>query len=544
MIVVIAMSVLCHHVAIGHQESSNQKSTAVISGRVLAGDTGRPLASTPLQLLPEFEEATILNARTDANGTYVFPDVRPGTYQLKISRAPRHVALGYGQRIGTEPGQFISVGPGQKFIADFSLPRLSALEGYVYDEFGDPAVNIRVTLFESRFVYGLYRLLRTSVPLEATTDDKGYYRIIRVPPGTYFVGALAGVFGEPGDVTSLAPSFYPGGRGLSTARPVTITANQDITGISFGMDAAKLATITGRVIDVDGRPSQCSQVSLLTSERDREMPLLSSTISCDGDGDFQFDRVPTGKYILQSRASTKEEREPHFGWTPVTIDGQRVSGITIRLSAGTNVRGHVVFDGPEAKRPMPSQVSLAAQQYGFDSTPAVRVGRLVQPDEDWNFQMRGLAGRRLLTVVSQSVAWIPLQIMMDGEDVSDVPIEFSSGTKDVEVHLSADSYTLTGEVLDADGQRSAAYSVVVFPADSAKWRHKSRLVHVVRSDQRGRFELRMLPIPEDYLAVALPYPVGPQLLEPSFFEGLQPLAVRVRVQGAGRRDIKLRLLSR
>ena len=78
---------------------------AVIRGRVLAAETGRPLGKARVRLVgPEVREG--LNVRTDAEGRFEFKELPAGRFQLTASKAG-YVQLQYGQLRAFEIGKSI-----------------------------------------------------------------------------------------------------------------------------------------------------------------------------------------------------------------------------------------------------------------------------------------------------------------------------------------------------------------------------------------------------------------------------------------------------
>jgi len=81
---------------------------------------------------------------------------------------------------------------------------------------------------------------------------------------------------------------------------------------------------------------------------------------------------------------------------------------------------------------------------------------------------------------------------------------------------------VSADVLDRRGRPLPNYSVVVFPADPARWLFSSRTIREERTDSDGRFRIDGLP-PGHYRAVAVPA-LG--------YGTVQDSAVLERLQGA------------
>src|SRR5216684_1250215 len=111
--------------------------TAVVRGRVLAGDTGRPLRRARITASAPELDGEPRNTSTDADGRYEFIDLPAGRYTLRVVRGG-YLSLVYGQRRPREQGKPLQLLDKQTIEhADFALPRMSVISGRVLDETGD-----------------------------------------------------------------------------------------------------------------------------------------------------------------------------------------------------------------------------------------------------------------------------------------------------------------------------------------------------------------------------------------------------------------------
>lgn len=126
-----------------------------------------PLENAIVRLMgPGFMRET----RTEADGSYLFANVRPGTYRMAAAKegfAPQQVT--------------VNVGPGQSVTQDFTLqpmpPPPGAFAGLVLGQHGGqqmPLPGAIVTLFD-----------QGEVVRRVQTDRMGRFNMPNVPPGTY-----------------------------------------------------------------------------------------------------------------------------------------------------------------------------------------------------------------------------------------------------------------------------------------------------------------------------------------------------------------------
>src|SRR5215472_13696135 len=159
--------------------------TAVLRGRIVAGDTGSPVRRAQVRISgPDIGSKTAL---TDNQGRYEFKDLPAGRFNVSASKSG-YVTMQFGQSRPFEPGRPIDLVDAQVLEkADVSLPRGSVLAGRVVDEAGEPVAEADVNAMRMQFQNGRRRLVPSG--RNATTNDLGQFRIYGLPPGEYYVSA-------------------------------------------------------------------------------------------------------------------------------------------------------------------------------------------------------------------------------------------------------------------------------------------------------------------------------------------------------------------
>ena len=108
-----------------------QAGTAVIRGRVVAADGGRPLRRVQIRFAaPELSGAQGRTTSTDEDGRYEMTALPAGRYTVTATRAG-FLALRFGQRRPREQGKPVDLRDGQMVDAiDFALPKMSVISGH------------------------------------------------------------------------------------------------------------------------------------------------------------------------------------------------------------------------------------------------------------------------------------------------------------------------------------------------------------------------------------------------------------------------------
>lgn len=148
-----------------------------VIGQVIDARTSEPIAEVPVRLfLPVVyqagqgptEEVFVRGSRTDERGNFVIEKVAFGTYRLNIY----HQNYLLRNIEGIELHQAGSLDVGQ-----IALDAGGTVEGYVTDELGNPLQGYIVDIAPPEYDMDPDRLTRP-------TNDKGYYQVKNVPPGT------------------------------------------------------------------------------------------------------------------------------------------------------------------------------------------------------------------------------------------------------------------------------------------------------------------------------------------------------------------------
>jgi len=192
------------------------------------------------------------------------------------------------------------------------------------------------------------------------------------------------------------------------------------------------------------------------------------------DGSFTLNGIAPGEYSLevrtQPRLGTTEGME--FGSTPIVVTSAEITGVRIVTSKGATVSGRVIFEGTSP------QSTAGAAQFRVSPTPAdpsrpFMVGVIgADPrsngtiDENGNFALSGLSSRVFLLVTA--AGWVVKSISLDGEDVTDEPIDLTSKplVGPVVIRLTDKVTQISGQVSDARGERTRECAVVFQSAEA------------------------------------------------------------------------------
>ncbi len=538
-----------------NQQQPEKTGTARLSGRVTAGDTGKPLRRALVQAMsPDNPQGRSIS--TDGDGRWELKSLPAASYRIRVQKGG-YVAIFYGQLRPFAQGKVVDVADGQVIEKlDVSMPRAGVITGGVMDEFGEPATGVRVSAMRYGYMNGQRRL--TNFGVGATTDDIGQFRLYGLSPGEYVISAATSfglLFGSSDDRTGYATTYYPGTLSATEAQRVRVSEGQEIPQVNFSMASARIATISGTAVNASGKPITRGFISLATMI-DGGQPMGMVGTSLKPDGSFSFANLAPGDYRVSVQFSPSPDDGPivmssggaagtEYASAPVTINGRDVTGLALVTSIGGVARGRVVFEGGSPpKSTSPAALSLsgvpmsaALNSFGFG-------GGNARIRDDWTFEMSGLFDRRRLRVNNLPTGWYLKSVMHDGSDVTDTGIDFSQSQKiaDVDIVLSGAITTLSGAVQDAHDKAVTDYVIVAFSQDSSKWGYLTRFVRTARPNQEGRFSLTGLPA-DDYFVIALDYVEAGEESDPEQLEKWKSLATRVTLGDAETKPLTLKLAS-
>jgi len=249
----------------------SSETTSRIRGRVLAADTGKPVAGAIVILVntrasnPAERQGHWI--RTDADGHWEAQDLSSGAYTLSVSKAG-YLRIEYGQKRPFERGKSLDVGAGQVLDRiDIMLPRAGAMTGKVLDEFGDPAAGVFVRAHRQRYVDGRRELTPLVETLEGLangggdiTDDLGQFRIYGLSPGDYYVSASFNPPGQAAAAVGYPPVYYPGTPSAGEARRISVGLGEEAQNINLTLVSARYATVSGVILNSLNAPASAGNV--------------------------------------------------------------------------------------------------------------------------------------------------------------------------------------------------------------------------------------------------------------------------------------------
>ncbi len=340
------------------QQPVSATGTGTVIGHVTLGDTQRParFATVALYGVPAEVTATpkpdpdatdeakvkamaaalknlgktnMVQAQTGADGAYVATDVAPGDYYVFGSASGYVSPTNQVQAIfeaGADPKkplpgvQIVHVAADHQSTANVTIERGAAISGVISWDDGSPVTGAIFAVAPAKGDAKLpsqFNMLAMTSMLSALSisDDLGHYRISGLAPGDYIVTATVRTGGQSGlgagmnlaKAMAVTPMmvYAPSAFHKADAKPVTLTAGEDLRDQAMTLNLAGLHSVSGRITSAEDHHGINQATVRLQYSTDND---LVRSASVDAAGNFTVTFLPPGTYTM--KVSDAEDTEP------------------------------------------------------------------------------------------------------------------------------------------------------------------------------------------------------------------------------------------
>jgi hypothetical protein len=526
--------------------------TAVLSGSVIAALDGQPLENARVVLSGGGLQRSLL---TDESGRFQFGRLPAGLYTVHVTRA-HFIAGAYGERSPGRPGTPIQLAEGAALGGlTVRLVRGAVITGTVTETARREAIiGASVRAMRVTWRWGFRELVPEA---NASSDDRGTYRVFDLPPGTYVVCATLNsgtdsVGGNPRDGARVyTGSCYPDVENVNDATLIRVSAGEEHAGIDLRMRRSVVTSISGVV--TGGGPLPSFQLRLSAAKGQAVTVLPRAKVSQDGL--FSFHGVPPGEYTISARVMPLEIPAPGMGQLPtqfwadarVSVQGTPASGIALSLQPGCSVSGKIRFEGVVGStssfaRGTALTVALVPAEQPANEEHIVPSSGSVA--EDLTFKIVNVVPGSYRLNVTNTDSWNVSSAVINGRDSLDFPVEITcqDETYNADVTLSTMTTSVQGTVRDSQGSSVSGLTVIAYPNDSRFWVPGARRIQARVSATDGRFSIRDLPPGDYYLDLISDIEPG-GWFDPQFLKRLRPSTVRISLAAGDSKlqDLQLEL---
>jgi len=448
---------------------------AILEGRIVDADTGEPIANA---------DVWVKAARLLSFGTSILMPERvrertrsdlEGRFRLTLNNACNVVQVvleGYRQ---LHPARRCLSSNGNETVErTIKLQRVGGIFGRVIDADGEPVANavVRCQRWRVRSLgsSGLPPALWTFS--QATTNERGEYRLDSISPGRYVVSAH-----PPGSV--LGTVFYSNVTEAQSAGLVNILPGNAAPLPDLQLQRGPTFAVSGRISGCESFPRELMSLVLLPQPDYLRMELRAYRVPCDEHGQFSVRDVPRNSYVL-----TLAHHSRLFAHQQFTVSDRDVQNLLLVAAPGSVLQGHLRVEG--SPRFESFGVGLVSQ---FQRTEVAVHG--VGPFEIPHV----IPASYRLEFQELPEGLFPSLVRLNGKVVHDDWLELTGGVSgELEVTLESGAPELTGQVFD-EFQRPADRPQVLLFNTSLE------LVSCTLADEQGRYRIGEMR-PGNYLVIA------------------------------------------
>jgi len=456
--------------------------------------------------------------QTDRDGRYEFLNVSAGRYGV----SPTKEGYVFVSENPFDTGKGIEIADGEVVDRqDFVLSRGSVITGRITDEFGEPVANVMVQAARYQFrPSGARQLVMGSTGnyySPAATNDRGEYRIFGLKPGLYYVSARTmdmsraipvgqGISGLDSD-DGLATTFYPGTANVAEAQTIQLGLMHEASA-SFALVPARMARVSGTIVDSQGRPLSRTFVALRsTSALTGGWINRNTTAPLSAGGTFALANVAPGDYSLEVRPmpDTPGVSPPtanEYASVPVAVAGDDLN-LAISTAPGISVSGRVIFEGGSNAALQNLRISAAPEE------DARNIVTFSGPDggqvaSDGQFHIPSVYGRVVFRTSVLPVAVMLKSVTLNGVDITNTPFDATKreDVTNLEVRLVDKQGRIFAFARNQRGEIQYNYRLVLYPANPRGGDITVRFQHNASPNAKGEVNINRMP-PGDYVGLAV-----------------------------------------
>lgn len=356
-----------------------------IRGRVVNAVTAQPLRSLPVVIYGEGGNLTVLS---DANGNFAANNLPPGL--TRISCQSKHFPALLGVDLSAVSLDLKAGAQISDLVLKLSPP--GTISGTVSNDRKEPVQNCAVMAVPKS---SMRTYLRHAWNREATTDDRGRYRILGLSADRYFVAVecneslpvrrpLSQDWAEPRE--SWLPVFYPDSPERSAAAALRLMPGAEISGIDFALRRTAVGSLHG-TLQPAARPDLLLLEVIPTGSQSNADFAPPEQYIQPGSATFDIQYILPGTYTLRATVTDNDSRVFSYSSADVNIDSKQTEQVVLATKPALTLHGQFVASADmNATGSPPQETSIVLEQKASDQSFA----RSANVAEDGSFTLTGL----------------------------------------------------------------------------------------------------------------------------------------------------------
>ena len=374
------------------------------------------------------------------------------------------------------------------------------------------------------------------------TNDIGEFRIFAIPPGQYLPLGDAAQSGHDGrqrrSVRLRRRPTFPGTSNIAEAQKITVGLGQQLSDVNMALLPARMARVTGTVVDVQGRPMTGMVMAIPRGES--VMMMFGPPAQIKADGSFTSSGLAPGRYMLQARGMGQD---PEVAYLDLTVSGDDINGVRLAATRPSLATGRVIVDPAAAAALRPSALTFGLQPVQpdmFDDGQCRGPGKV---NDDLTFEMKASPIIARITLSDRCPAGdpqrpLPRRRTSPTRASSSIPTKmWPTSNRAHQSHHQAvrRRYQRQGRGTEGLLDRGLPAGPRQVDAELAVPEHR-------RPDQDGRYKVTGLP-PGEYCVIALDYLDQNEWNTPEFLDGIRIKATPFSINEGETKSVDLRITS-
>ena len=478
--------------------SSDEPANGVISGSVV-NESGQPLAGVTVSVWDANQRGTQRATSTDTEGNFSVRGLMPSLYFVSAF-SPAYVRQFHDP---STPDNYHRIGDTLRIM----LMPGGVITGKVTNSDGEPVIGVGVRAV-------MVRNASNEVPQvggyasDATTDDRGIYRIFGMAAGTYIVNAGGGMLPEPFKLNPYdtdVPTYAPSSTRDTASEIVVRSGEESVADIRYRGEAGHV--VSGKVkvpVAAGGSVSMIPLGGLFP---------IAHTFQNPGGGGFAFKGVGDGEYELLAQEIPMQTGVnfdlPMSEPQRITVKGADVTGLELVPRTTASLGGQIVLEPAKTaecenkRRPLFAEMLVAPQRPERDEKERLTYLRVfarpAPPDENGKFVIKNLMpGKYLLEPRFFGRYWYLQSISVPGTPKVDAAanwtnLKFGDQLTNFTITIAEGAASIRGNVTTANASKlPAGLAIYLVPAEREKFGDVLRYF-VSSVETTGAFALNNLP---------------------------------------------------
>ena len=541
---VLATLILCLAANLARaQVTQTKEGGSTIHGTVVYADTGRPLRSAGIALIPDIGEIEYTTA-SDRRGQFVIPNVPAGRYVVLLFALGILEPENYKRRTGPIIPQLklsernelyteVNVNGTDSVEVKVQAVRGGVITGRVLTEDDQPLAGADIKLLRrenEKWVPVSKSWSHRDRNLQVLTDPTGAYRLAGLRAGEYLVRAAEPSLDEDriGGADdayangSFMAAYHPSATNLKEAQVVTVVEGSEATGVDIRMPERASHTLA---VTVTFGPTKEPARTQVVIERKEEAGFVPAGTGLawswtDVEGKWNVVGLPRGEYLVSiGGTSVRVGNDRYVNTTNkqavVRIQEEAVTELNVNLSPGALFHGKVIdLPASEAYKlllqllPVDDRSDKAGNDVNYPSSHSATV------QQGGDFIIAGVAsGNYWFVTMPDSTDYYIKSVTRKGVDLMQTPVKLVAGESfgDVVVTIATDVARVEAQLKLPEGAIKKSFAdmlVIMAPANDVT-RRFSRGRRILQPDAEGRITFNSAP-GEYFITVLTPNQIKKQ----------------------------------